>query len=224
MGKIGRPSKLVISQKWTPELAYAIGLIATDGCLSYPWNLIDLTSKDREQLENFNRCLGISVMIGSKSGGAASRGNRYLRIQFKNKEFYDFLISLGLTPKKSKTIGSLKIPPRYFWDFLRGVYDGDGCSHSYWDPRWRSSYMFYTIFASASKKFVDWLQAEIYKRTGAKGHITCGSVGRAFYQLKYAKKDSLLILRGMYYDKRIVSLSRKRLKIEKILSIVAERL
>ena len=84
--------------------------------------------------------------------------------------------------------------------------------------------MFYTIFASASRQFVDWLQEEIYTRTGVRGHLTCGSPDRILYQLKYAKKDSLRVLRGMYYNKRVISLSRKRLKVDKILGIVGEKL
>ena len=47
-------------------------------------------------------------------------------IQFGDRIFYDFLISLGITPAKSKTIASLKIPEKYFADFLRGCIDGDG--------------------------------------------------------------------------------------------------
>jgi hypothetical protein len=219
--KPGFNAKRRVSERWTRELAYAIGLLATDGCLSPPGHLIDLTSNDREQLENFIECLGISLKIGKKSNGS---GKTSLRVQFKNVLFYNFLLSIGLTPAKSKTIGAITVPPEYFWDFLRGVYDGDGSSHFYWDKRWRSSYMFYTIFASASKVFIDWLQAEVYKRTGAKGHITSGSKDRFLYQLKYAKKDSLLVLRGMYHRKSVICLSRKRLKIEKILGTVGEKL
>ncbi len=215
-----RPSRLVISQRWTPELAYAIGLIATDGCLSYPWYLVDLTSKDREQLNNFNHCLGTTFVIGSKSNG---KGQKCLRIQFKNKTFYEFLFTLGLTPKKSKTLGVLKIPPNLFWDFLRGSYDGDGSSYSYWDKRWRSSFMFYTGFVSASKLHIDWLRREIFHRIKILGHITHGK-GYSIYQLKYAKSDSLKLLRKMYYSKNVICLSRKRLKIDKMLRIVGEKL
>jgi len=225
MGKRGpKPGfnvKKRISEIWTPKLAYAIGLLASDGCLARHVSLIDLTSNDREQLENFIECLGISLKIGRKSAGS---GRTSLRVQFKNVLFYNFLLSIGLTPAKSKTIGPINIPPEYFWDFLRGVYDGDGCSHSYWDSRWRSSYMFYTIFASASRVFIDWLRTEIHERTGAMGHITRGTSNRVLYQLKYAKKDSLLVLRGMYYGKNVISLSRKRLKVEKILHIIGQKL
>ena len=89
-----------IVETWSPRLAYAVGLLATDGCLSPPY-LIDLTSKDREQLENFRRCLGVELNITKKYSG----DREYLRIQFKNTLFYNFLLSIGLTPAKSKTLG-----------------------------------------------------------------------------------------------------------------------
>jgi hypothetical protein len=219
--KPGFNARKRISEVWTSKLAYAIGLLASDGCLARSQTLIDLTSNDKEQLENFIECLGAPLSITKKSAGS---GRTSLRVQFKSVPFYNFLLSIGLTPAKSKTIGPIKVPSKYFWDFLRGVYDGDGCSHAYWDPRWRSSYMFYTIFASASRKFVDWLQGEIFRRTGSTGHVTSGSKARIFYQLKYAKKDSFLVLRGMYYGRGVICLSRKRLKVVKILGTVGEKL
>ena len=80
---------------------------------------------------------------------------KYFVVQFKNVLFYEFFISTGLTPRKSKTLGALKIPEKLFWDFLRGAYDGDGSSYAYWDKRWRSSFMFYTCFVSASKVHIN---------------------------------------------------------------------
>src|SRR3989344_7733317 len=151
MGKRGpKPGfnpKRHVSQEWSANLAYAIGLLATDGCLSPPGHLIDLTSKDCEQLENFCRCVGVDFTITKKQAG---NGKECLRVQFKSVLFYNFLLSIGLTPAKSKTLGPLAIPDKYFFHFLRGAFDGDGCTYSYWDPRWKSSFMFYLCFASAS--------------------------------------------------------------------------
>ncbi len=48
MGKRGPKPKETINTKWRADLAYAIGLLATDGCLAKDNLLIDLTSKDRE--------------------------------------------------------------------------------------------------------------------------------------------------------------------------------
>ena len=155
MGKRGPKPKKIISQIWSPNLAYAVGLITTDGSLSKDGLLVDLTSKDREQLDNFSECLGFKFKIGKKWN---VDGREHLRIQFKNRLFYDFLLSIGLTPKKSLTIGKLLIPSKYFFDFLRGCFDGDGCFYSYYDPRWKSSHMFYLTFSSASQNHTSWLR------------------------------------------------------------------
>lgn len=216
MGKRGPKPKKIINTKWSANLAYAIGLIATDGCLSGDGLLIDLTSNDREQLENYSKCLGVDFKIGSKYSG----GRKHLRIQFKNRIFYDFLLSIGLTPAKSKTIKKINVPDKYFFDFLRGCFDGDGCFYSYWDPRWRSSFMFYTEFCSASPNFIKWLQQKIIELADINGHITTAGKKRMMQQLKYAKKESLILLKKMYYSNKNMFLSRKKLKIDKALGIV----
>src|SRR3989344_2897571 len=112
MEKRGPKPKKIINDKWNANLSYAIGLIATDGCLSSDGLLIDLTSKDREQLLNFSKCLGVNFRIGDKW---KANGSKYLKIQFKNRIFYNFLLSIGLTPKKSLTMGKLGIPNKYFF-------------------------------------------------------------------------------------------------------------
>jgi hypothetical protein len=215
MGLRGPQPKQLVDTTWRPELAYAIGLIATDGCLSKDGLLVDLTSKDREQLLNFSRCLEVSFNIGNKWN---SMGDKYLRIQFKNRIFYDFLLSIGLTPRKSLTMGKLSIPDEYFFDFLRGCLDGDGCFYSYWDPRWRSSHMFYLEFVSASIKHIEWLRKTLKDVLNVNGHVVSDGRKRA-HQLKYAKKEALVIIKKMYYNPKVVCLSRKKFKIEKALDI-----
>lgn len=215
MGKRGPKPKKIISEKWTPELAYAIGLIATDGCLSSDGLLFDLTSKDREQLINFSKCLGVKFKISKKW---SSSKDESFRIQFKNRIFYDFLLSTGLTPRKSLTMGKLNIPEKYFFDFLRGCFDGDGTFYSYWDPRWRSSHMFYIVFTSASKKHLKWLRKILYTKVNILGHFT-STQKSSFFQLKYAKREALEVIKKMYYNPRVICLSRKKLKIIKALRV-----
>ncbi len=60
--------------------------------------------------------------------------------------------------------------------------------------------------------------------TGVQGHITGKGKEHTVYQLKYAKKESLILLRKVYYSRQAMHLKRKRLKIEKMLSIVGEQL
>ena len=220
MEKRGPKPKGKVKIKWSANFAYAIGLLVSDGNLSPDGRHITFVSKDNEQINNFLIALDISVPISySQSGYTDSKSPR---VQFGDVLFYDFLLSIGLMPNKSKVIGEVSIPQKYFWHFLRGMFDGDGSIHSYLDPRWKSSFMFYTIFSSASKDYIIWLRKEIYKLSGVLGHVT--GKNQKVYQLKYAKADSLIILRAMYPNRRTLSLSRKRLKIKEILSIIGERL
>ncbi len=202
---------------WSPKFAYVIGLITTDGSLSKDGRHISFTSKDKEQVENFKLCLNLSNKIGKKASSREAE-KKYYVLQFGDVTFYRFLLDIGLMPNKSKTLASLKIPRKYFFDFLRGHFDGDGTFYSYWDKRWKSSFMFYTVFISASKNHILWLQVSIEKILEISGHITKG-INSSVYQLKYAKNDSFKLLPKLYYDRNIVCLSRKRAKIEKVLKI-----
>lgn len=87
---------------------------------------------------------------------------------------YNWLVDIGLTPNKSKTIGKLKIPEEYFFDFLRGCFDGDGSIYAYWDPRWESGYVFHISFVSVSPSFLEWLQDIVEKLSTVKGRILPG--------------------------------------------------
>ena len=223
MGKRGPKPKGKVKIEWSPDFAYAIGLLVTDGNLSPDGRHINFTSKDTDLAMLYQKVLGIKVHIGKKSNGAGG-AKIYSVVQFGDVLFYEFLLSLGLMPNKSKIVGHINIPPRLFFDFLRGAFDGDGCTYSYWDPRWKSSFMFYTTFVSASKKHILWLQNEIDNRLGIQGHITGGGRNSTVLQLKYAKANSLKLLRKMYYAKNLPCLVRKRLKIEKMLGIIGERL
>ncbi len=215
MGLRGPKPKGKVQIKWSPDFAYAIGLLASDGNLSKNGRHITLTSKDKEQLSNYQHCLGIDGAMGITKSGA---GLSYVRVQFGDVLFYKFLQNIGFTPAKSKTIGALKIPKKYFFDFLRGSFDGDGSFYSYFDPRWKSSHMFYTVFISASPAHIEWLRTVIFEKLGVLGHISADGRKRTL-QLKYAKRDSWKILKSMYYSDTVVCLSRKRLKIDKALVI-----
>ncbi len=221
MGKRGQKPKGNVRIKWSSKFAYAIGLIASDGNLSPNGRHITFVSKEIEQIKNFLKCLGILVKVGKTFSGY--KGKWAHRVQFGDVLFYKFLQAIGLSPAKSKTIGVLQIPDEYFFDFLRGVFDGDGSTYSYWDKRWKSSFMFYLGFASASKVFTDWLRLKIKEFVGTSGHITKDGRGST-YQLKYAKGESLQVLKKMYYSKQCVFLPRKYLKIKKMLAIVGESL
>ncbi len=139
-------------------------------------------------------------------------------MQFGDVIFYKFLLSLGLTPAKSKTLRALKIPQKYFFDFLRGSFDGDGSLYAYWDKRWRSSFLFYLTFNSGSLDHLVWLRKKLKKLIGIKGQLSNCSYGR-LYQLKYAKKEARIILNKIYYSPKVPKLERKFKKVYSVLNI-----
>lgn len=217
--KPGPKPKNTIALEWSGTLAYAVGLLTADGCLSKDGRHLDFTSKDKEQILSFKKCLGLSTKIGIKYSGA---GNPAYYTQFGNVRFYAFLLKIGLTPAKSKTLSKLKIPGLYFPDFLRGYFDGDGCSVSYFDPKFVKSYRFYISFTSASSEFTHWLRQKIFDLFKIKGHLSY-SKNTDYIQLKYAKKESIEICRIMYHSRHIPFLKRKYLKIRKSMSIISSR-
>ncbi len=200
---------------WSSDFAYVVGLITTDGCLSKDGRHIDLTSKDIEQIKNFKKILKLTNKIGLKY--SKDRTRKYFRIEFGNVKLYKFLLSIGLTPRKSKTLKEIKIPNKYFADFLRGCLDGDGCTFSYWSKQWPNSFVLYTCFASASKIFLRWLKKKIIELYGISGYINQGT---RVENLKFGKKSSLVLFKKMYYSDKVICLSRKKFKIDQTLGII----
>ncbi len=213
---------------WSGEFAYSIGLMASDGCLSSDGRHLTFVSKDKEQVQNVKKCFDVTASIYTYSSGGKGNTNRYYRVQWGDITLYNFFIQqIGLTPRKSLTLGKLGIPDMYYFDFLRGSFDGDGCFYSYFDPRWKNSYMFYFTIVSASQVHVEWLQQTNMRLLGVRGHITSQkSEGQpnTMYQIRYAKRETLVLLKSLYPSPNTLCLSRKRLKIEKALGIVGESL
>ena len=221
MGKRGPKPKGKVSIRWSADLAYAIGLLVTDGCLSPNGRHIIFVSKDLEQIENYMHALGITNAISTTSSGYTE--NRAFRVQFSDVLFHGFLTEIGLMPNKTKVIGEVKIPRKYFFDFLRGHLDGDGSAYSYYDPRWKSSFLFYLTFVSASERHITWLRKTLEDLLGVRGHISKARTS-SVYSLRYGKAEAVRIIRRMYVKPRKIHLSRKRLKIEAVLGMMGEKL
>lgn len=167
--------------EWTPEIAYAVGLLATDGNLSPSGRHVSVSSAERELLETFLRCVGRRAKIGHVEGGYGTHG---LRVQIGDVGLYRWLQSIGLTPRKSLTLGSINVPDELLAHLLRGLLDGDG-----------------------SIKHAEWVRERIGTRYGLSGGLWCED---GMYQLTYAKRASLRLLPLLYPDPDVPCLQRKR--------------
>jgi hypothetical protein len=209
MGKRGPKPKRESNPTWSADLAYGCGLLATDGCLYSDGRHINLTSVDREQLETFKKCLGLTNAIAPKRNGHGQEG---LQVQFGDVTLYRWLISIGITPRKTHTLAEIKVPDQYFWDYLRGEFDGDGHSYAYWDTRWRSSVSLYIGFTCASKQHLVWLNETIFRLIGQSGSIRTQT--RA-YTLLFAKQKAYPLYLAMYYNDKVAHLARKKHKLDR---------
>jgi len=200
-------------RQWTAELAYAVGLITTDGCLSQDGRRLTMTSKDFDLLETVQRCLGVTARITLSTNPAPC-----YRLQWGDVGFHRWLMDIGLMPAKSLRLGPLRVPDEWLRDFVRGCIDGDGTIVTYTD-RYNTfknpSYVYTRLFVrivSASPRFLVWLRARIRTLTGESGSLTVRTAASTndLWSLKYAKRESLAVLRWMYYAPDVPCLRRKR--------------
>jgi hypothetical protein len=204
--------------EWSDDMAYLVGLTATDGCLITGRRAINFKSGDRQLVETYLRLLGRGNRV--KSHPTESGGVAYFT-QFHDSALYEWFRSTGLTPRKSLTIGALSVPDGFLMALARGLLDGDGSiinkvyradtgrrSDYYWE------YLI-TRFTSGSRPHLDWLRLRIANATGQVG--TVGEVKtkeprpnrHPFFDLEYGKRSSLILL-PLLYPAAAPCLERKR--------------
>lgn len=190
---------------WTPELAYAVGLITTDGSLSKDGRHFDFTSNDKDLIETLEKCLGLKNKIIQKRSGYTGKLSSF-HIQFGNAILYRWLQGIGLMPNKSKNLGALLIPDEYFFHFLRGHLDGDGTVRKFRDPVYHNSIRLRTTFLSASLPHILWIQDKIKQLINISGFLRkLPSV----YSLTFAKRASITLLNEIYPNANVPCLTRK---------------
>lgn len=107
-------------KNWTKESAYILGLISADGCINdrEKHYSIEISSNDTSLLENVRTLMELTKPIEKE------RNN--FRIRIDNREIYEDILNLGLTPRKSLTIQFPKVPEEFINHYIRGFFDGDG--------------------------------------------------------------------------------------------------
>lgn len=211
------PNKRKLLKISKPHLWYLIGLITSDGCLSSDGRHIDITAKDYSFLDTLRRKIGFKNKVGMKNKG---RINEAYHIQLSNKNLYDFLLSIGLSPSKSLIQREVVVPERYFIDFCRGVIDGDGNIRR-WEHSSNKVEQWSLRIYSPSLLFLEWLRIKIRQHLAVKGNIH-HEKGRGrrvdLYILKYGKLAAKEILRNCYYEGAIALDRKARLAKECCLS------
>lgn len=179
-------------------------------------------------LKTFKKCLTINNRIGIAK---KENGDISYRVQFSNVQLYRWLLKMGLFPAKTYTIGEIKIPDKFFIDFLRGHLDGDGSIQAYIDRynnykgRIYTNRRIFVRFISASEVHIKWLRGKIFSLAKVNGALIKRDMSKwnrvTMWEIKFAKKESIKLLKQIYYQKDLPCLKRKGLLAKKLLKATA---
>ena len=184
---------------WTREMAYVLGFFSADGYITVNkrggqfW-CIQIT--DKKLLKQIRKAIGSEHKISFRR----SKGNEsaLYRLQIGSIEMRDDLRKLGFSERKTKSLAAPNVPDKYFADFARGYFDGDG---NVWigflnKKRSRPTLALKTMFTSCSLDFLKQFHNKLCG-FGAEG----GSVyisKRNYSRLQFSSNDSLKLYNFMY--------------------------
>jgi hypothetical protein len=200
---------------WSPDIAYAVGLLATDGNVSARRSIVSFTSSEIELIELFTRALHVSPRPFRKPGGFGSWTNQ---VALWDPELHDWLVLVGVMPRKTFRLSEIAVPDSFLAPLARGLLDGDGSVLSYWHVPNRRQYPGHqnlrltTRFYSASLRHVEWLAhrlGSVFSLTGSIGVDARATRENPLYHLQYAKRASQVLLSALYSDDAAPRLARK---------------
>ena len=178
---------------WSREMAYILGLLVTDGCVSNTAcgsYRISLCLNDKELLDKVAKALDSGHKI------VESRHQRGLKIFIfgRNKIAQD-LLKLGMKPRKSLDLEFPDVPNEYLRDFIRGVFDGDGSVYfSAKGVKWA----LVTKFVGGSRLFIYELERKLRDLGMPKRTIYEEKRKNISYSFKYGHGDSVKLQELMY--------------------------
>ncbi len=202
-------------------MSYILGFFAADGYITVNkrggqfWS-IDI--KDRELLEKIK----IVVQAEHKIGVRNRENGKYTsyRLQVGSTEMCDDLQRLGFSTRKTKNLSVPKVPDKYFHDFVRGYFDGDGNVWVGYVHKERKTKLLVlrVVFTSSSESFLNLLMHRLESFNIVSGVL---SKRDDYYRLTYSIHNALKLHDFMYnrlYASSIL-LERKRRVFKKYLKM-----
>lgn len=202
-------------KEWSREMGYVFGYFIADGCISIgkgrkknPYTF-SITSKDEKHLFKIRDILKSTHKISLKNG---KRTNQAHQIQIRSSVMARDLIALGASERKTYNLSKIDVPKKYFWDFVRGFFDGDGSVYIYnvnGVPQIKSN------FVCASKSFIENLNTRIcfYLKIPAKSVHTRkpkDNKDMIQYSIDYYVNDSEKLALCMYKNSPSIHMDRKK--------------
>lgn len=185
----------------TEEKGYWVGFLAADGSVSSKKNVISLGlhSKDRGIIEKFKKALEATNLIDDRIGRKRSGYktiSRISRLRIRSAKMKEDLINKGVVPRKSLILEPPKnIPKRFYRDWVRGYFDGDG---SVWINRGK----YPVVGITGTKEVLEFIREAIgcYSSIRRRGNVYT-------YRLKARKKVERFF--HVLYDNSTLYMERK---------------
>lgn len=196
------------------ELYYLLGLLITDGWMTDD-KRIGIELIDYEAV----KWIADTLFFKNKIEVRERKNSKTYGIRFTSQVAYDFLLSNCVTPRKSLTVKFPDIPKEYQRDFIRGVFDGDGCVRFCKRKDRKNSYTYSFDIAGASKEFITSLQEVLIENTQSdRVYINTFSTGdKVIYRVAIRNlEDISKVAEWLYYDHSAFSLKRKKDKMLQI--------
>jgi len=139
--------------KWSPEMAWVLGLLFTDGSIDK--TRVVIYSIDLDLLEKIQKLLNSSNLI-AKRPQSYDKAKHIYEFGFYRENMRGDLNKLGLQERKSLNMIFPDIPEEYMRHFIRGCWDGDG---SIFFDRGK----LVASYVTGSKNFIEKLVHELFK-------------------------------------------------------------
>jgi len=184
--------------EYTEKSCYWAGFLAADGCISNGSLYICLHSQDLDHIQKFQSFVGSNHKISVNT-------DKYDRAQtaFVNKQINkDLLYNFNITERKTETYELPIIPDKFFWNFVRGYFDGDGCiCESFSNKNSKTATLYTTIVGSYT------LIDELYPLLELNGTVQTKAKVKV---IKYCTNSSRRFLSNIYSNStENLRLSRK---------------
>jgi len=206
-------------------MAYVLGFFAADGYITVNkrggqfW-CIQIT--DEGLLRQIKKTIEAEHKISVRKGSGNT--SALYRLQIGSIEMCDDLRKLGFDERKTKSLVVPNVPQKFFPDFVRGYFDGDG---NVWigyvhKDRVKKLRTIRTVFTSCSLSFLTTVKQRLERIGIEKGVIRKGN--GYHFRLTYSIYGSLKLYDFMYNThilKNSFFLQRKKLIFEKYISLRA---
>ena len=187
------------------QKAYLLGIMYSDGCVHNNTMIIGVS--DKEIVDN------AKVFLDYEGPIEISKQKEYkpiYKLRVRRKKIFNDLVMKGCSPNKSLTLKFPEVnivPVDQLNNFIRGIFDGDGCiSYSEKYDKW-------TISITGTKEILDGIRNNIIGIHGCLRQATSNNTWRLMLQSPHDISKFI----NYIYKNATVSLTRKRILCERFL-------